>query len=460
MAKQLGYTATSVGFIYLITSIVGLVFRPLLGAISDRFKIQKPMLLCLQVLTIILFVSTLFVPSLPSKAEFQCAEHENVMTVCPPNLNQNDECTIDDIVNNPSEASFGCQMKCTKNDLWSTICGYWNVPGLCESTDNRVVIDTTVVHNRVELEDDCFHLPFNNGSIDNNAAHLHCPVKESVMNCDVKCDDEFVAQVLLGVTDSEARASYQYWMFFTLLVVGYTCMAFIVSVSDAICFGMLDDKPQHYGRQRLWGAIGNSIVGLISGIIIDTVSEGQAVKNYTIAFSIFAGFLLLDVLVISRLKHTQTEVTKTVVKDVAKLFKSVRVVVFFLWCIVLGFAFAMMWGFLFWHLEILGAQQGCGFGNYMKTLQGFVMGVGLLASLPLLIYSGKLIQKIGHIHAMSLVLFMFGLRFFLYSLLKNPWYVLPIELLDGLSVSLFYVCMTSYASLIAPAGTEATLQVS
>lgn len=96
----------------------------------------------------------------------------------------------------------------------------------------------------------------------------------------------------------------------------------------------------------------------------------------------------------------------------------------------------------------------------MKTLQGLVMGIQCFGGeLPFFFLSGWILKKIGHIHATSLVLLGFGLRFLLYSLLINPWYVLPIEFLNGITFGIFYSTMASYASIVAPAGTEATLQV-
>ncbi|CAG2055051.1 unnamed protein product [Timema podura] len=59
---------------------------------------------------------------------------------------------------------------------------------------------------------------------------------------------------------------------------------------------------------------------------------------------------------------------------------------------------------------------------------------------------------------MSLVLLAFGIRFLLYSFLYNPWWCLPIELLQGVTFGLFYATMASYASIVAPPGTEATVQ--
>lgn len=96
----------------------------------------------------------------------------------------------------------------------------------------------------------------------------------------------------------------------------------------------------------------------------------------------------------------------------------------------------------------------------MKTLQGLVMGIQCFGGeLPFFFLSKWIFKRIGHINAMSIVLVAFGVRFLLYSFLTNPWWVLPIEFLNGLTFGIFYSTMASYASLVAPPGTEATLQV-
>lgn len=97
---------------------------------------------------------------------------------------------------------------------------------------------------------------------------------------------------------------------------------------------------------------------------------------------------------------------------------------------------------------------------WIKTLQSLVMVIQCFGGeLPFLFLSGWILKRIGHINAMSLVLFGFSIRFLLYSTLTNPWYVLPIELLNGITFGVFYATMASYASIVAPPGTEATVQV-
>ena len=43
-------------------------------------------------------------------------------------------------------------------------------------------------------------------------------------------------------------------------------------------------------------------------------------------------------------------------------------------------------------------------------------------------------------------------------MLTNPWWCLPVELLNGLTFGIFYATMASYASIVAPPGTETTIQ--
>lgn len=464
-AKQLGYSPKIVGLIYFVLPMVGMLAKPIFGAIADRFHRQKFLFLLFQFLIIVSFASVLLIPAIPSQSELHCHEGESFMKFCPPDFANTNNCTIQSVVHNPLNTTFKCRMNCRKNDLWSSVCSHWNVPGLCESSGKTVGIDTLIQHNKIELLNDCFSLLFHNGTINGHDTSMYCPGNKTEgpvfkMDCGLICEDDTVSEILSGATDDQVKSTYQFWTFFSLLIISWAGMAVVVSVGDAICFEMLGDKPQRYGHQRLWGSVGWGSFSIISGLLIDKFSEGQAAKNYSVGFYLMAGLIVLDMVVSSKLKYSQTKLSSNILKDVGQIFTSFRVVVFFLWCIVVGLGTAMVWNFLFWHLEDLGTQEGCDYGDRMKTLQGLVMGIQCFGGeLPFFFISGKLLKKIGHVHAMSLVLLGFGVRFFLYSLLKNPWYVLPVELLNGVTFGVFYATMASYASIVAPPGTEATLQV-
>lgn len=151
----------------------------------------------------------------------------------------------------------------------------------------------------------------------------------------------------------------------------------------------------------------------------------------------------------------------SIIRDIGRLLARTRIVIFMIWCILMGMCTAMLWQFLFWHLEDLATSySGSGATSWIKTLEGLVMGIQCLGGeLPFFFLSGWILKRVGHIHCMTLVLLGVGIRFMLYSVLVNPWWVLPIELMNGVTFGLFYATMASYASIVAPPGTEATVQV-
>lgn len=149
-------------------------------------------------------------------------------------------------------------------------------------------------------------------------------------------------------------------------------------------------------------------------------------------------------------------------KDIGSLLRSPSICVFLTVCVAVGIGTALIWNFLFWHLEELAdanASHCLAAKQWMKTLQGLAMGVQCFGGeLPFFFYSGALLQRIGHTHAMSLVLLTMSVRFLLYSVLSNPWWVLPIELCQGVTYGIFYSTMASYASKVAPPGMASTVQ--
>lgn len=96
--------------------------------------------------------------------------------------------------------------------------------------------------------------------------------------------------------------------------------------------------------------------------------------------------------------------------------------------------------------------------NNIKTLEGVVTGVQcFLGETPAFFFAGWIINKIGHGHSMSLIFATIGLRYTFYSILGNPWWCIPIEILQN-QYGLFYSAMTSFAKVHAPPGIEATMQ--
>lgn len=89
---------------------------------------------------------------------------------------------------------------------------------------------------------------------------------------------------------------------------------------------------------------------------------------------------------------------------------------------------------------------------WIKTLQGLALGIRCIGGeLPFSFFSGRIIKRIGYWACMSLGLAGYAVRFYLYSIITNPVWMLPIELTSGITFGLSNVVMVAYARHIAPA---------
>lgn len=58
--------------------------------------------------------------------------------------------------------------------------------------------------------------------------------------------------------------------------------------------------------------------------------------------------------------------------------------------------------------------------------------------------AGWLLNKFGHFNCVSLVFLMSAIQFAMYSLLSHPWSFVPLELFQGIILSIFSVAMCNY----------------
>lgn len=78
--------------------------------------------------------------------------------------------------------------------------------------------------------------------------------------------------------------------------------------------------------------------------------------------------------------------------------------------------------------------------------------------MPFFYFSGPLIKRLGAVSVVVLALLAYTVRLGYYSMLTSPWWVLPAELLHGVTFSLSWAAIASFAALHAPPGWKSTAQ--
>ncbi|KAF6209314.1 hypothetical protein GE061_015061, partial [Apolygus lucorum] len=296
---------------------------------------------------------------------------------------------------------------------------------------------------------------WNNPSCEGSAkmtGSLHCPnpLLHSIVN-------------EVRIPDQEIVRYDQFW--YTLLIVlgvrvfGSCCE----NLADSICFKLLRN-PHDYGLQRMWGAAGWGLTSAVSGYLVDRMSEGKATIDRSIAYYLSVVLLVIDAVVcLACLKvkdDSPEKKTANIWSNVGKLLrKNPKFLVFLALVTSCGIFSSFLWNFLFWFIADIAKEDGCGDNSKIQTLSGLVLAVNCYGGeIPFFFASGWFLKKLGYEHCMTLVLIAFGVRFLSYYFLISPWWILPIEALNGFTFGLFYSTMTTYANALTPPGLEGTMQ--
>lgn len=259
--------------------------------------------------------------------------------------------------------------------------------------------------------------------------------------------------------DNYLYTTVTFWSFVVLLALGSIGYNVANSISDAICFDVLGEGGEMgYGKQRVWGAIGFGLSALLAGYVIDLCSPDAAMKNYAPAFLLTLAFGLMDIFTCTRLKLPKLPKSESIIGDVASLLRHRHIAVFLVFATFAGICDSFIIYFMFWYLEDLALASGA--MAHVKLIEGLVIAAETLGGEVIFFsYAGKMIEKLGYEHCLSLSFVFYALRLGLISMATNPWWLLPTEFfLQGPSFALCYTTIVAYASAVAPPGTSATMQ--
>lgn len=481
--KQLGLSSAEAGIIYGVMPFVAFFVRPLFGALADKTHKHKLILALCILLTGVCYLMLLFAPSKAIVSTerlvltgIQCDLFNSYVKDCSPVH------SVNTVSNQPMEL---CQISLTQ---------FGEKFSKCNNSDDICKVDCTLVFasswlqtcftNDVipKMDSDCvdlmpgqaFNFTMNNLSAvienvilgQNETVHGHvCQNYDlknvtfseknfwqftcndtAVFDCHIRCNEVYHGSCK---TTSSETFGKTFLIFFIIFLFCNIFFSPVLCLVDSIAYDILRERRGLWGRQRLWGTIGFALHAIVSTFIMDMINRKQNLINYTISFYMFFTLTLLSAVVTYFLKTSPAISCGQVFKNIFSLVKFPKIVVFLIVVTCFGIMNAVIETFLFWYLADLGATQ---------VVFGLCLVFNCVPEAIMFMFTGMIIEKIGHIHCLLLGMLGFAIRFFYYSFLKTAWFVLPVETLHSLTFALMIAAATSYTSIISPSGMTATVQ--
>ena len=229
-------------------------------------------------------------------------------------------------------------------------------------------------------------------------------------------------------------------------------------MADTALLQALGKKVKDYGKTRLFGSVGFAVSSFAIGGLLDSTQYkycGRQMNNYNVVFYFFAAVMASAFLLAAwafKFDYEDDESTAEAERSPSSILK-----VFskfdYAFCITitwfLGFNHGLLFNFLNWYLEDLGASKS-------------LMGTGVLCravSLSVAFFFHSFITDIcGHL---SLILWAVGsytFLFFSFSAIINPWWAIPLELYHGLVFGTAWSTLVVFLAKAASKEQASTMQ--
>jgi PPP family 3-phenylpropionic acid transporter len=216
----------------------------------------------------------------------------------------------------------------------------------------------------------------------------------------------------------------------------------IVPLLDSSALAVAERSNHSYGQLRLWGSVGWAASTLLVGAIIERFAIRWLFYSYV-------GLILVTFL-IAFLQRPRAQAIRVSLRRGLKEMLTDRALALFLVTIFLiSLTLGAANSFFSLYLDGLGAQEGA---------IGLAWAIAALSEIPVMLYSGRIMRRIGARGLLYVALVTFAGRWLLYSFIRVPALAIAVQVLHGLSFATYLVGGVTYMSEHAPAGLSTTAQ--
>lgn len=252
-------------------------------------------------------------------------------------------------------------------------------------------------------------------------------------------------------------------MVISLVILGEIVQSPLSALSDSGCLEHIGiENVDKYGFQRCWASFGFGLLSLVVGAVITRTRSPISVcglsvvlSDYHVAFYSFAGCMVVVIISAFFFSFPHEKAAKADnrpkpnIRHTFKLFMNAHYCSWLVCMFIMGVCNGVIWGFLYWHLENLGASQlVIGLGSIINNI----------AEIVTFFFIFPLIRRLGVRPFMYLGILGYIARFCVFAFIDNPWFILPVEVLQGFTFAGVWSVLTVYFCNAVPMEMLGTMQ--
>jgi MFS family permease len=216
----------------------------------------------------------------------------------------------------------------------------------------------------------------------------------------------------------------------------------LLPLLDSTTLLQLGADRRKYGLIRVWGTIGFIFATWVSGSIFQRF--GLHVMFYWIVF-----FLVIFFFMLLWLPGRRVALSTPVIRGLFQLIQHPSWLLFSLSMLTIGIANNGLHMFLGILIKEIGGND---------ALIGRAFSLGALTEIPIMLASLLLLRRFSPRFLLGLAFILFFIRLYLFSIIPDTTWVLPLNLLHGVTFGLYWIASVAVVNEIAPDNLKATAQ--
>ncbi|XP_066984651.1 major facilitator superfamily domain-containing protein 6-like [Macrobrachium rosenbergii] len=240
-----------------------------------------------------------------------------------------------------------------------------------------------------------------------------------------------------------SRQALTFWVYIVIRTSYGVCNGATFILFDAAVMANVQESGISFGYQRAWGTVGAVVSSYLSGVIVEKTGGFNEIFYASAALQMAAGILMLRV----RIDYKVPAASLT--KDLLLHCFKAEVLLFFGAIAAAGMFIGYIETFMYRYLFALGATP---------VLIGLTVTIGAPFEFVLTLITSYFTNLVGHPPIIVFGLLAYAVRYLGFSYLQDPWWVLPLEILESVANGLLFTSAIMYCTVLFPTETIASFR--
>ncbi|MDQ0352291.1 PPP family 3-phenylpropionic acid transporter [Alkalibacillus filiformis] len=233
---------------------------------------------------------------------------------------------------------------------------------------------------------------------------------------------------------------YSLGLILTFAFFMYFFSAPVGAFGDSLAQRRADELSISFGTIRTWGSIGFAVSALLAGQYL----TWAGIDNIIWPYLLFGSFALL---VAFRLTDAEPSKESVSLKSVKLLFQNKRLMLFLLFIMFITISHRTSDSFIGIYIVELGGTE---------SLLGISWFVGVISEAAIFATAAFWFKKYHTLMFIIVAGVLYTIRWFLFGVIHDPWVVIGLQFLHGLTFAVLYLAAFDYITRLIPKVVQGT----